>query len=109
MACLPEPQKASDEGRVMLPARVRTGGLNILRAGPGGRSGPPPCASGSRTQQWMQKHYGLFTIIGKGIDRDRGTPRSEEHTSELQSIMRISYAVFCLKKKKKDNKQNRTQ
>src|SRR3546814_4670502 len=31
--------------------------------------------------------------------------RSEEHTSELQSLMRISYAVFCLKKKKKNNKQ----
>src|SRR3546814_7334054 len=31
--------------------------------------------------------------------------RSEEHTSELQSLMRISYAVFCLKKKKKQNKQ----
>src|SRR3546814_7477956 len=30
--------------------------------------------------------------------------RSEEHTSELQSIMRISYAVFCLKKKKKQRK-----
>src|SRR3546814_8164215 len=29
-----------------------------------------------------------------------GEPRSEEHTSELQSLMRISYAVFCLKKKK---------
>src|SRR3546814_3171919 len=29
-------------------------------------------------------------------------PRSEEHTSELQSLMRISYAVFCLKKKKKN-------
>src|SRR3546814_4504458 len=29
-------------------------------------------------------------------------PRSEEHTSELQSLMRISYAVFCLKKKKTD-------
>src|SRR3546814_8628702 len=29
-----------------------------------------------------------------------GMPRSEEHTSELQSLMRISYAVFCLKKKK---------
>src|SRR3546814_5109996 len=29
-------------------------------------------------------------------------PRSEEHTSELQSLMRISYAVFCLKKKKND-------
>src|SRR3546814_8134630 len=32
-------------------------------------------------------------------DRDR---RSEEHTSELQSLMRISYAVFCLKKKKRN-------
>src|SRR3546814_11085316 len=34
-------------------------------------------------------------------DRNRGRElRSEEHTSELQSLMRISYAVFCLKKKK---------
>src|SRR3546814_1755591 len=32
--------------------------------------------------------------------------RSEEHTSELQSLMRISYAVFCLKKKKKPNVSN---
>src|SRR3546814_2262300 len=32
---------------------------------------------------------------------DRISLRSEEHTSELQSLMRISYAVFCLKKKKK--------
>src|SRR3546814_3844795 len=32
------------------------------------------------------------------------TPRSEEHTSELQSLMRISYAVFCLKKKHKLNR-----
>src|SRR3546814_4204905 len=31
--------------------------------------------------------------------------RSEEHTSELQSLMRISYAVFCLKKKKKNQKK----
>src|SRR3546814_9038262 len=33
--------------------------------------------------------------------------RSEEHTSELQSLMRISYAVFCLKKKKKQTKSRR--
>src|SRR3546814_9764441 len=32
--------------------------------------------------------------------------RSEEHTSELQSLMRLSYAVFCLKKKKKTTRQN---
>src|SRR3546814_6458262 len=35
--------------------------------------------------------------------------RSEEHTSELQSLMRISYAVFCLKKKKTHNKMKQTQ
>src|SRR3546814_10636816 len=34
----------------------------------------------------------------------RARGRSEEHTSELQSLMRISYAVFCLKKKKKQQK-----
>src|SRR3546814_7399276 len=34
--------------------------------------------------------------------------RSEEHTSELQSLMRISYAVFCLQKKTKQNKSNTT-
>src|SRR3546814_17163575 len=34
-----------------------------------------------------------------GNARDDAAPRSEEHTSELQSLMRISYAVFCLKKK----------
>src|SRR3546814_3687560 len=33
----------------------------------------------------------------------KSTGRSEEHTSELQSLMRISYAVFCLKKKKNNN------
>src|SRR3546814_1676757 len=35
---------------------------------------------------------------------DEGINRSEEHTSELQSLMRISYAVFCLKKKKTKQK-----
>src|SRR3546814_8203247 len=37
------------------------------------------------------------------------TGRSEEHTSELQSLMRISYAVFCLKKKKKEDYKIKTQ
>src|SRR3546814_14057598 len=36
-------------------------------------------------------------------DQQTATTRSEEHTSELQSLMRISYAVFCLKKKTKHN------
>src|SRR3546814_10120033 len=42
--------------------------------------------------------------LGRGLGLEtvaEGVERSEEHTSELQSIMRISYAVFCLKKKNK--------
>src|SRR3546814_2791450 len=51
----------------------------------------------------------------RGSDRARDHPpgahpdlRSEEHTSELQSLMRISYAVFCLKKKKKIQEKTTT-
>src|SRR3546814_9761297 len=40
---------------------------------------------------------------GSVMHRAEPASRSEEHTSELQSLMRISYAVFCLKKKKKEN------
>src|SRR3546814_9453712 len=42
-----------------------------------------------------------------GLDSEhpREPTRSEEHTSELQSLMRISYAVFCLKKKKNNNNE----
>src|SRR3546814_4497359 len=43
---------------------------------------------------------------GVGVSSGIGVRRSEEHTSELQSLMRISYAVFCLKKK--TNKKHRT-
>src|SRR3546814_8715094 len=49
--------------------------------------GRPPCACDRRTECHNRGDY-------------RGLLRSEEHTSELQSLMRISYAVFCLKKKK---------
>src|SRR3546814_5900415 len=46
---------------------------------------------------------GPFEANDPSVGRNnRVGPRSEEHTSELQSLMRISYAVFCLKKKKKN-------
>src|SRR3546814_8711023 len=44
--------------------------------------------------------YGRLTVFGTKAWVDIHEMRSEEHTSELQSLMRISYAVFCLKKKK---------
>src|SRR3546814_1486578 len=50
-------------------------------------------------------------LAGRGVEDDLGLLRagfrSEEHTSELQSLMRISYAVFCLKKKKTTQTQHR--
>src|SRR3546814_3727312 len=47
----------------------------------------------------------IAPMIERFIATDRGfAPRSEEHTSELQSLMRISYAVFCLKKKKQQTR-----
>src|SRR3546814_10076115 len=46
-------------------------------------------------------HYFLAWLFLRNVDHGKLAPtRSEEHTSELQSLMRISYAVFCLKKKK---------
>src|SRR3546814_4922234 len=46
------------------------------------------------------------STLAAGVNFPLGSAvfRSEEHTSELQSLMRISYAVFCLKKKKKNSK-----
>src|SRR3546814_5926203 len=46
----------------------------------------------------------VFQAEGDGIRQTAVAVRSEEHTSELQSLMRISYAVFCLKKKKPKQK-----
>src|SRR3546814_8663376 len=49
----------------------------------------------------------LVRCQGQFLDSEPDDRRSEEHTSELQSLMRISYAVFCLKKKiKTTNKTN---
>src|SRR3546814_6875769 len=50
---------------------------------------------------WVSTVMALVIAIGK-ISISMLSARSAEHTSELQSLMRISYAVFCLKKKKQD-------
>src|SRR3546814_6559930 len=50
---------------------------------------------GAEIGEPLVRHPGVAKIAFTGSE----TGRSEEHTSELQSLMRISYAVFCLKKK----------
>src|SRR3546814_1391559 len=52
----------------------------------------------SQVNASVQAYVNLENTAARGIHMSR--LRSEEHTSELQSLMRISYAVFCLKKKK---------
>src|SRR3546814_2808536 len=55
-------------------------------------------AAGVRTRAIERRLKGVETL--PGAEAQKLLDRSEEHTSELQSLMRISYAVFCLKKKK---------
>src|SRR3546814_6172735 len=55
-----------------------------------------------RSTRWARKSTALKRSTSNSLMRSpSSSDRSEEHTSELQSLMRISYAVFCLKKKKK--------
>src|SRR3546814_4900729 len=59
-----------------------------------------PAASEDRNGLYRERHnMRLLHLHASSGDRPDTVLRSEEHTSELQSLMRISYAVFCLKKK----------
>src|SRR3546814_6213248 len=82
--------------KILFPPYCKTS-TNFLAATKKG--GPvkdrPPIAAG-----WFWIIELVLDSVGRCQSRPQGL-RSEEHTSELQSLMRISYAVFCLKKKKK--------
>src|SRR3546814_2773198 len=68
-----------------------------------GRDGLRPCSgSGGRRRDQAERGARKRQHRGAAIEKrvvESGHSRSEEHTSELQSLMRISYAVFCLNKK----------
>src|SRR3546814_7189339 len=59
---------------------------------------------GDRRRRRVPRAVGARRAEAGDGPADGAEPRSEEHTSELQSLMRISYAVFCLKKKTTRNK-----
>src|SRR3546814_8128046 len=75
-------------------------------------AGARECGRGERAQlhpvrqpaarRPVRRAYGA---VYRGEEPQRADRRSEEHTSELQSLMRISYAVFCLKKKQTNQQQ----
>src|SRR3546814_5130462 len=64
-------------------------------------------SSGSPSAIWAKGCNALRMISTVTEGPVMGTGRSEEHTSELQSLMRISYAVFCLKKKRTQNTKDK--
>src|SRR3546814_5895398 len=69
---------------------------------------PWPQGSQLREGQLLANPASLIGRRSLDIPFDREQFRSAEHTSELQSLMRISYAVFCLKKKKKHKTSHKT-
>src|SRR3546814_9153606 len=82
-------------GRDRGARRMPRCGSHDDRVSRSGRPHPPSHRAPDRLLRWDRRD-------GRPVMTDRVRPgtRSEEHTSELQSLMRISYAVFCLKKKK---------
>src|SRR3546814_3228969 len=91
----PEAEEVGDR-RMEVDAAVRLAAVQVERDREDGQLGG---------DEQVQQHFApaeLEQAAGEEIkDRSRHRVRSEEHTSELQSLMRISYAVFCLKKKNK--------
>src|SRR3546814_2700952 len=72
-------------------------------AAPGPAAATAPCTFQSPVHRPSPTNVSPWLRVsrqGTSIRSSRQRKRSEEHTSELQSLMRISYAVFCLKKKK---------
>src|SRR3546814_7253094 len=92
----------SAAGRRIRPHRACDGelsgdGRTVRR--PDTEADRPPCRARARCPEDPRPRR--CSAVGRHAVR-----RSEEHTSELQSLMRISYAVFCLKKKKKESNTN---
>src|SRR3546814_7776074 len=104
------------------PRSTRTDTLfpytTLFRSGPGNEGansyGDSAMPTSSEENEADRERLIALVELARGGDKDafgalfdHYHPRSEEHTSELQSLMRISYAVFCLKKKKKTSKTDK--
>src|SRR3546814_5693721 len=83
----------------------------LVRKGRKKRKGKAPRKPGTRCRstimRWDETEKRVCSAWMRGPSaKTRRKARSEEHTSELQSLMRISYAVFCLKKKEQKRTSN---
>src|SRR3546814_7079373 len=85
------PGKGEADAQAIVPRRIRG-----LQPGQGRVHGATPSI---RSRARWSRNWSRLARPSPSASA-QGSARSEEHTSELQSLMRISYAVFCLKKKK---------
>src|SRR3546814_4683133 len=94
---------------VLKPRRIGLKGFDLLHLADHGAHGAASSAVGLLHRLPLRAAHPIMELARIGIEPDCAEldpglllpGRSEEHTSELQSLMRISYAVFCLKKKTK--------
>src|SRR3546814_2318329 len=108
MACHVCPCCRIQRNIIALRKRATRSGQRRLPATAAEPVGQPPAGF---VAEHPAEHLDAVVVarVGQQVEHAPGRPglgvRSEEHTSELQSLMRISYAVFCLKKKKTKSTQ----
>src|SRR3546814_4024420 len=99
ISCLPKPQRGDVRPGVGLEVVEHVVPDRRHRAGDRGALAGDEADQRLRLEEPV-RHDQIRSSDQRCVDQTPGVGRSEEHTSELQSLMRISYAVFCLKKKK---------
>src|SRR3546814_9941265 len=98
----PVVEKAMDRIFILHADHEQNASTSTVRLASSSGANPFACIAAGIACLWGPAHGGA-NEAALNMLREIGTPdrlRSEEHTSELQSLMRTSYSVFCLKKKK---------
>src|SRR3546814_6086934 len=96
----------SEAASIVGTARKKLNSAAVLRSTPSA-SAPMIVAPDRLTPGIIDRHWMMPMPSAVRVGIASTVSRSEEHTSELQSLMRISYAVFCLKKKKRKEEQQK--
>src|SRR3546814_9401571 len=84
-----------------IPVTIRSVLFVSSTRGSGTLTALPRSSAASRSFTIRPRTYSRSFASSGSVSGSAGRPRSEEHTSDLQSLMRISYAVFCFQKKNK--------